>query len=469
MALAATTVWEVRTTGSDTLCSGGFVAGGGGTDYSQQAAAQYNAADLAIDAVTNTKVTSASHNFVAADVGNLIRITAGTGYTTGFYQIVSVASNAATLDRSPGAVGITGGTYYVGGALASPGLAVANLVAGHIIYATGSYTTTTNTVNIATGRLDFTTTGTQVAFCRFIGYTTTRTDGGKYTITLGAGLAGPAINTNNANSYNEIRNIALVGNATSGATAIIHNGRSNRIFNLKVSAFTGGGANIVSVGQNATMKDFEISGGNTNNSAALNCATSMISDGWVHGNAGRGVQVDSSIMTFNRVISAEHTGGNGYGWFHNGYDILFFECGAWNNAAGDYFLNGANPTATYTRCVSGGSGGYNWDNRSGPDAVALYYCAAKANTTALYPVTPNTNVGLVTLTGDPWTDRTNGDFSTNKTAGAGAALRGVSGIIFGLTTTYADIGPAQHQDPTGGTGPNVIVSAAGAGSRGGSW
>jgi hypothetical protein len=63
-------------------------------------------------------ITSATHNFVAADVGNLIQITAGTNWTTGFYQIVSVAANAATLDRAVGtAVSLTNGTFAVGGAL----------------------------------------------------------------------------------------------------------------------------------------------------------------------------------------------------------------------------------------------------------------------------------------------------------------------------------------------------------------
>jgi len=110
MALASAFVWEVRTTGSDTQCSGGFKAGASGTDYSNQDAAQFSGTNLAIDLTTNTKVTSATHNFVAADVGNTIQITAGVGYTTGVYEIISVASNAATLDRSPGAVGLTGGT-----------------------------------------------------------------------------------------------------------------------------------------------------------------------------------------------------------------------------------------------------------------------------------------------------------------------------------------------------------------------
>lgn len=69
--------------------------------------------DLAVDATTNTKVSSGTYTFVAADVGGHIDITAGTGYTTGRYRIVSVAAGAATLTTSPGAVNITGGTFSV--------------------------------------------------------------------------------------------------------------------------------------------------------------------------------------------------------------------------------------------------------------------------------------------------------------------------------------------------------------------
>src|ERR1044071_7124465 len=103
MAISVNTYWDVRTTGSDNN-GGGFVIGSSGTDYSQQDASQYSGTNLAsTNGTTNPSVvTSATHNFVAADVGNIIRITAGSNWTTGYYQIVSVSSNAATLDRAVG-------------------------------------------------------------------------------------------------------------------------------------------------------------------------------------------------------------------------------------------------------------------------------------------------------------------------------------------------------------------------------
>lgn len=55
----------------------------------------------------------------------------------------------------------------------------------------------------------------------------------------------------------------------------------------------------------------------------------------------------------------------------------------------------------------------------------------------------------ITLSADPFTDAVNGDFSPNNTAGGGALCRaaGFPGEFpSGLTTSYADIGAAQHQD-----------------------
>lgn len=47
-------------------------------------------------------VSSASYNFVAGDVGNWVYIQSGTNWTSGWYQIASVASNKATLSAAIG-------------------------------------------------------------------------------------------------------------------------------------------------------------------------------------------------------------------------------------------------------------------------------------------------------------------------------------------------------------------------------
>jgi hypothetical protein len=99
MAIAASTLLQVRQSGSDTANGGGF-----------DPANANMAADLAAT-VANTSapvVTSASYNFVAGDVGAWLYIKSGTNWTPGWYPIVSVASNAATLDAAIGHVSLAG-------------------------------------------------------------------------------------------------------------------------------------------------------------------------------------------------------------------------------------------------------------------------------------------------------------------------------------------------------------------------
>ena len=93
MALAAACVWEVRTTGASTN-GGGFKTGASGTDWSQQATAQYAVAD----GVTNgtTTITSATANFGTDVVGNLIYVSGGTGsITADWYEITATTSSDA--------------------------------------------------------------------------------------------------------------------------------------------------------------------------------------------------------------------------------------------------------------------------------------------------------------------------------------------------------------------------------------
>lgn len=65
--------------------------------------------DLVIDAVTNTKLTSVLRPFTSADVGKMVTISSGTGFTPGDYSITAVAAAAATMHAAVGTVGSTGG------------------------------------------------------------------------------------------------------------------------------------------------------------------------------------------------------------------------------------------------------------------------------------------------------------------------------------------------------------------------
>jgi hypothetical protein len=99
MALAASTIFELRTTGLDTN-SGGFNPGN--TSFPT---------DLAATSGTGASpvVTSASYTFVAGDVGSALFVKAGTNWVPGWYPIASVSAGAATLTASIGSVLLYGG------------------------------------------------------------------------------------------------------------------------------------------------------------------------------------------------------------------------------------------------------------------------------------------------------------------------------------------------------------------------
>ncbi len=114
MALPATTVVEVQTGGSDTLNGATFSTASTGKPT-----------DLTTDANTaNTAspvVSSALYNFVAGDVSHWVYIQAGTDWIPGWYQIVSVASNKATLNAAIGAAVLANGTLNTAVGCASVG------------------------------------------------------------------------------------------------------------------------------------------------------------------------------------------------------------------------------------------------------------------------------------------------------------------------------------------------------------
>lgn len=132
--LSASTVLGVATVATPT---GGVF----GIDYSQQDTAKFSYTDLA---GTTTSITSATNPFNTSMVGNIIHITSGTGFTAGWYEIVSVSGSTATIDRSAGATG-SSGVATLGGALSMNSTldddALEAVIPGNIVFfKSGTYT-----------------------------------------------------------------------------------------------------------------------------------------------------------------------------------------------------------------------------------------------------------------------------------------------------------------------------------------
>lgn len=184
---------------------------GGGTDYSQQDAAQLSLSDLAMTTATTT-LTSATGGFTALMIGNIIHITAGTNFTVGWYEITGhTDTNTITLDRdaTTGSNG-SSGTGAIGGASALPVDAHFEAwTAGNKMYMKSDGVYSPAAVSVAKD-------GTAAAYMTIEGYDATRGDNptGANRVTIAAGA-----NSFIFDNYWDIKNIVLTTTHANGFRA----------------------------------------------------------------------------------------------------------------------------------------------------------------------------------------------------------------------------------------------------------
>lgn len=442
MALASTTVWEVRTTGSDPN-GGGFnpSRAGAGADRSQQDAAHVVIDGTTISATVHTTTTqitlvgyTVSDTAGTGDRGNVVQITGGTA-TAGFYEITAadVANNRWTLDRAPGTAGQTV-VGSMGGALATMTKAKNSAVAGNTIYqAPGNY---------ATGAIDLTTVASL--------------DRSNPLTVIGYGAGGRADRTSGP---------VLLANAAS--ITVLRPGNCIYVENVTVNA--NGNASV-------TGFNVDFSQGRVSRCTAVGCATGFTSNNGASvyadcladtcgtGFAGSGVAIGcvSKLHTSigfgcGAAVDCIAYGGTGSATGFRG-SVQCTNCTAYGNASHGFWLFSA--PAFARNCISYGNGGYGFGEVYA--FLRVQSCAYGGNTSGNLNGTPSAlSAGNVSLTGDPFTNAAAGDFGLNNTAGAGAACRaaGIPGAFPGGTTTgYPDLGAVQHQDSGGGTS---VVRTAG--------
>lgn len=120
MAIPDVMKWVCRADGADTNGAGFYPAGGSGTDYTNQAAAQATFTNLTTAGAGATTLTDgdAGALFTVQMENNVIYIASGTNFSAGYYRIVTFTdADNVILDRSPtpGAAGANG-AGKVGGA-----------------------------------------------------------------------------------------------------------------------------------------------------------------------------------------------------------------------------------------------------------------------------------------------------------------------------------------------------------------
>ncbi len=452
MAISASTVWEIRTTGNNTN-GGGYVSGG--TDYSQQDTPQLSVSDGASSSTTN--LNSATGGFTSAMVGNVLQISGGT-LTAGFYEIVAyVDTNNVTLDRALNTG--SGSTVNVGGALADVDTADNAIVAGNVCYIkSGTYTRTASWAA--------TVTGTTYLPIVFVGYDTTRsvynTDSIKPLITTST-TATPLINGNNFN-FIQFRNISWSNTAT--------------------------GANKSSLGTNATtaslveMFNCIFDGFTSLNPSAVSSAARFDTNLYwceVKNCTGYGLQAGTAGASLTAYYTYFHDnlGGMLHPTTSGGALIRAYFCIFDSNTEYDISLTRtttSQPNIDARNCVFYNAvRGINLGGNAGvvPDSVLLvnnifyggtygiYQANVGSSRKSLYNTNAfggqstsarlnfDTGANEITLSANPFVDAAAGNFSLNSTAGGGALLRGLGFPLIYMgsaTNNYPDVGATQHQD-----------------------
>jgi hypothetical protein len=433
--LAGTVNWNVLTTGNN--ANGGCFDPGvssPGTDYSQQTSAQIAYTDLVIGS-TNTQLTSAGNPFGAADVGNCINITGGTGFTTGWYEVLSVSGTTATMDRAVGTASSTGGTGNLGGSLLTLAQANTNVVAGNTVWLSGTYTlTATITMTACT--------------INWEGYTSVHGDLGKATITT----ATSSIALFNSGSCNggthSWLNITFSTTASTKTSAIWEfsaHGSSQAwsVINCKFSAFP-----IDLDSSDVTPDDVgviytagtEFTGATTAAIYADNTTAMVtINGGYFHGNALDLIQTNAHTVNISFSIFSGASGS----------ESLDLGAGL-TNIVNSVFYN-----ATGT-AVAAGAGGFTINNTIfyGNNKAISTGSTVAGLTSSSNAFGNNTNANTdwisgptdITLTANPFVSSSTGNFALNMTAGGGALLssKGIP-ITFpgGTTTTVLSVGVAQ--------------------------
>jgi hypothetical protein len=406
-----------------------------GVDYSQKSDGStiISFTDMVIQATT-TQFKSTANPVGKNFVGNIISVTAGTGFTVQRVAITSTSGTTATCDKSLGTAGSTGGTGRMGGALKSLGCAGSTITSGQgaIFINSGSYTVTSATVNVAGGC--FSVSGTFVA--RIEGYATWRGDMGTAPVLTASGINTFTFIAQTGNNGQRLANITLDGASATASVGINYAGAIGRkitIKNCKGGAFTGVSfpiyINCVATGC-ATTAAWNHSASATL-SALIGCAAYSNSfDGFT--------QVVMAVFT----IAANNTG-IGFTIPVNGG--ICINCTAYGNT-GDGFVGSVGGSSQFFSCVAEANGGFGW-NTTSTQKLEGFQCADYNNTSGGFsPTDVNYVFNQIAYTATAFTNGAANDLSLNRTAAGGMLLRGTGhwGAYQSISSTGSiDVGAAQ--------------------------
>lgn len=415
MAFTDVLVWEIRTAGSDAN-GGAFdpITGVPGTDFSQQDSAQFSYTDIVIDATTNTDCTSAARPFTSVDVGNIIKITSGTGFTVQSVLIKSVTAGVARMDKSLGTLGSTGGTGNLGGAKGSPGEVAGLIVTDNIIYVkSGTYTIGSGTVNTSGNKIDTTVSG------YWIGYETTRGDYGTKPVFSTAQSSLSIFRCGVGASH--VRNLKVAQTAGTSTKGFECDGAGTTWLLCEAADIAGPGFDIGGINQ--TLVECEAHGCTTNSgqfnvfnssSMFIRCIARNSGAGTPGFNIGEECYLEGCIADTNTISGFTITS------FSDGSVLV--RCISYNNTEEGFGTTTGATSVVFDHCIAEENGSNGFDVNQAP--VTLINCAGYNNTSGnVAGITPTVNINFQNLTVSAFVDAVSNDFNINNTSGGGAVLR----------------------------------------------
>ena len=383
-----------------------------------QDAAHQTYTDLAIDVVSTDWITSAADNFASDDVGNVINITAGTGFTTGRYVITSVTGGIAVLDRACGTAASTGGSGTLGGAMLTPSIVATLIVHGAKVWLNGTFTISSTTSGVANGKLLNTVDiGNYNNMTVWEGYGTTRGDNVHAVLNCATATGYTVVQS--TGRCCTFRNITVDGNSLSTIRGFHAQAYKTYCWNCKAIDCTNKGfewrglrsALYYCLAENCSSRGFVVN-------VAWHC---MGKD-----NNGHDFELFDEGYLFNCV--SEDTA-----WIafltSNAVGGRMSGCVAYSPGQHGFYLSSAFLQCDFINCIAYGCGlyGFGGDTVTYKKSGTLTNCAGGSNTSGNVDSSAfaaDENRGFITLTGDPFMDSSNSDFRLNNVAGAGRACIG---------------------------------------------
>lgn len=470
-------------TGGNSANGGGYKAGAGGTDRSQSTSPHVTFDGATITATSDaagTVLTISGYTVLAGDVGNVLQISGGTNYTTGFYEITSVntGANTWTLDRdSTSGDPASALTGRMGGCLAAAStVSGAVAVAGNTIWIkAGTYTLTSTWTFGPTSKGD--TTGGRI---KVYGYNSTHGDfAGRPTITSATNSV--ALFTLNDADFYTFRHIQFTHTAGTRGVAILGSTSISTPVNIVDCIFDG----CLSITSGSLLSGLTVVACEAKNCTSTTVVFSAggalrLEGCYIHDNEGDAVRTTNGTTTLVQVLDTilynNQIGINDTNAGANNCTVQVINSTIHSND-GDGIAATAKTTGLLTlelcnNIIFGHSGGWGVnlpDGATKQDAGVIrnrhnaYGSNASGDLNGL-----SAGINDVALSGDPCTNAASGDFSLDNTASEGAACRaaGFPGAFIGGTTTgYPDIGAVQHQD-SGGGGANRALLPSGVSALG---